>query len=199
MNASKSEKAYQYFKEVVAQLEGATPDMINHLVANSEARLLDKHIHLMEVGEVADELYFIAEGVVMQRFFDGSREKAVSFHFEGEFFTSFESFIQEVPSEFYLRTLASTTLLVWSKKQYERFYQTFPTAIRPNRDVFQSYFLREFKVKTRLLTYTPENLYKYLLMHEPQIIQRVPLTYIAEYMGISQEYLSRLRKKISLS
>ncbi|OJJ15631.1 hypothetical protein BKI52_37750 [marine bacterium AO1-C] len=153
----------------------------------------------MDVGKTADELYFIAEGLVMQRFFDGQREKAVSFHFEGEFFTSFESFIQDTPSEFYLHTLESVTLLVWTKKEYESFYEAFPAAIRPNRDVFQNYFLREFKIKTRLLTYTPENLYKYLLAQEPQIVQRVPLTYIAEYMGISQEYLSRLRKKLSLS
>ena len=46
------------------------------------------------------------------------------------------------------------------------------------------------------LSLSPEEKYKYLLKNEPHIIQTIPLKYIASYIGITPQALSRIRKRI---
>lgn len=53
--------------------------------------------------------------------------------------------------------------------------------------------LHESTMKSILITYKPEQIYKYLLKNHPEIPQNVPTKYIAEFIGISRSYLSTLK------
>ena len=158
---------------------------------------IKKHSNFLLCCDVADKMYFVAEGLVMQRYDDGEREKAVSFHFDGDFVTSHESFLNQTPSEFYLRTIEDSTLLYWERKDYINFLKEKSNAVLASLSFVNELFYQEFRAKSRLLTYPAEKLYTYLITEEPKLIQRVPLTYIAEYMGITNEYLSRIRRKLA--
>ena len=179
--------------EKIQNLDEAT---ITYMVSLCHATNFPKKSFLLQPGEKADKLYFIAQGLVMQRYLEAETGKAVSFHFEGDFVTSFESFLNNSPSEYCLQTLEDSTLLYWTLADYNFFLGTHPNAKLASLSFTQELFYREFKSKSRLISYTPEKLYRFILEKEPQLIQRVPLLYIAEYMGISNEHLSRIRKKI---
>jgi len=174
-------------------------DTIGYMMNRVKIESVKKHHIFFSAGEIATKLYFISEGLVMQRYADYDREKATSFHFEKDFVTVYESFLKQTPAEFHLHPLENTVLLFWDKKDYDDFITTHPHALLASMSFTQELFFREYNIKSRLLAYTPEKLYQYFVHHEPRLIQRVPLIYLAEYMGITNEYLSRLRKKLKSS
>jgi hypothetical protein len=52
----------------------------------------------------------------------------------------------------------------------------------------------DFKLK--IISYSTERLYSYLIEHCPEVIQKVPSKFIAEFMGISSEWLSKLKHRV---
>lgn len=181
----------------LSTLEHLDIDTVNYMVGMSRVLDVKKHSTFLHCDDIANRMYFVAEGLVMQRYDDGEKEKATSFHFEGDFVTSYESFLNQTPSEFYLRALEDSSLLYWEREDYERFLVERKNAVMASLSFVQTLFYQEFKAKSRLLAYPTEKLYNYLITEEPRLIQRVPLTYLAEYMGITNEYLSRIRRKLA--
>lgn len=190
------ERHVTYLTKILSGFDRLDRDPIAYMASLARKKSVKKHTTFFQADTIASKLYFVAEGIVMQRYIDQNHKKATSFHFEGDFVTAYESFLHQIPSEYSLQTLEDTTLLYWTLEDYQHFLSTHPKANLASLTFTQELFFREYQSKTRLLAYPAEKLYKYLVKHEPRLLSRVPLFYIAEYMGISHEYLSRLRKKI---
>lgn len=150
---------------------------------------------LLEKGQVAARTYFLVKGLAMQSFREGTRARATSFHMEGDFFLSLESFLYAQASEFELVLLENCELLYWDKATYQAFLEDYPDAVRLSLAFTQELLLEEYTLKSRLIAYSADQLYAYLMETRPAFIQRIPLSYLASYMGISQEHLSRVRAR----
>ncbi|MEL6561639.1 MAG: Crp/Fnr family transcriptional regulator [Bacteroidota bacterium] len=155
----------------------------------------EKDEFLHKEGMVCRKLYFIEQGSVRGFHYNDGREVTNWFGLESNLVTSFHSFIDQQPGYEYIQTMEDS--LIWSigRETLYALYDQFPAIERLGRITCEQYYIRleDRYVNAHFKTATER--YQNLLQIHPQITQRVPLGFIASYLGISQETLSRIRSK----
>jgi CRP-like cAMP-binding protein len=149
---------------------------------------------LLREGEVSKKIFVIDKGCARQWFNNDGDDISFQFFFEGDILSSPESFRNGIPSPFNIETIEPTELrwigmddMEILKKDAEIYeYIIARSAER------QAEFMRHFFT---FLKYSPRQRYETLLQKKPEIVQRVPLQYVASYLGITQVSLSRIRNK----
>jgi CRP-like cAMP-binding protein len=113
-----------------------------------------------------------------------------------DFFTSFHSFITLKPAVENIQLMEPSVLWSISKEQLSGLMQKYHEIERLVRIAYEGYYIRleERFVNAQFKTATER--YLDLLEQSPHILDRMPLGYIASYLGISQETLSRIRSRI---
>jgi CRP-like cAMP-binding protein len=151
-----------------------------------------RHILLRE-GEIARKAFLIEKGCARVWFMHDGKEISFQFFFEADVVCSVESYTKSIPSPYSIETIEPSTVR-WIRKH------DMDLAIREDpflRDYLaawavesQAAFIRHF---FSFLKDNPYERYSSLVQEHPKIIQRVPLQYIASYLGISPVSLSRIR------
>ena len=112
---------------------------------------------------------------------------------EGDVIISVESFFNQLESKENIQALEDCLLFYVSYDELQYAYQNFPDFNTIGRILTQKYYqLSEQRLYSLRMQRAVER-YLFLVDHFPQIIQRVPLKYIASYLGITEETLSRIR------
>ena len=153
---------------------------------------------VLREGTVCNFGVFIEKGCIRTYYYYNDVESTGNFFFENDWYADFESYFKETPSTQNIVALEDCTLYYMSKSDYEKLLVKYP--------VFTA-FLDEMKERTinglsgmmqwkGLLN--PEERYLKIIEFGPQIIERVPLKYIANFMGIKPESLSRIRTRLTL-
>ena len=159
-------------------------------------RELKKGELLQREGETCKNLYFLEQGAIRGFYHLDDKEITHWFAFENDFVTSFHSFITVQPSVENLDAIEDCVLWSMSKQAINELFDEFPSIERLMRKAYEKYYIRleERYVNSQFKTATRR--YQDLLETNSHILQRVPLGYIASYLGISQETLSRIRAKV---
>jgi len=118
------------------------------------------------------------------------------FAFEQDFVTSFHSFITSHPAVENIQLLEGSVLWAISKDNFTQLLNQHHEIERVFRIVLEKYYIRLEERYINAQFKTAAERYQYMLEQTPHIIERVPLGYIASYLGISQETLSRVRSRI---
>lgn len=106
-----------------------------------------------------------------------------------------ESFFSQKPSKYYIEALEDTQYIRISKDRLDQLYDEVPAFDRYFRILFQKAYVNTLKRLNANMWEPAIDRYKDMLKEHPDMFQRVPLTYIASYLGITPESLSRIRKK----
>ncbi len=157
---------------------------------------LKKNATLIKIGAVENYLSFISEGMV--RFYIPQEESDVTFGFlfENEFVTAYDSFITQTPSLYQIDTLTNTTLWRISFKDLQEVYKKTEGGNLIGRRMAENMFLRKSKRELSLLSRTAEERYLDLFHERPKLLKQIPLKYIASYIGVTPQALSRIRRRI---
>lgn len=170
-----------------------TPECKSDL--KNSCRLLshDKLSIIVKEGQVADKLYFIINGCV--RAFYNKDGKVITdwFAFEGDFMTSINSFYQGVPSKHHIELLEPTTFLEITRETIFDLIDKHHCFERLGRIAVTKTMLQLQERIVSLQFETAQQKYENLINIRPDIVQRVPLTFIASHLGITLETLSRIR------
>jgi len=136
------------------------------------------------------------KGAIRGYFLQDGKEVTYWFAFENDFFTSFHSFITRSAAVENIQFLEGSIVWRISKEQLESLLERFPELEKLLRIIYEQYYIRleERFVNAQFSTATER--YKGLLLQSPHIAARIPLGYIASYLGISQETLSRIRARL---
>ena len=160
-----------------------------------EQMVFSKNDFLVTEGKICRHLYFLQHGAL--RGFYNLEEKEVThwFGFENDFVTSFHSFITQQPAVENIQLLEGSILWAISKDSLTRLMNQHFDIERLVRIAYEKYYIRleERFVNAQFKSATER--YQNLLKQTPHIIERVPLGYIASYLGISGETLSRVRSR----
>lgn len=158
---------------------------------------LKKKATLIQMGAVEHHLSFISEGIV--RFYIPNEDKDLTFGFlfENEFVTAYDSFITQTPSPYQIETLTNTTLWRISFTDLQEVYQKTESGNLIGRRMAENMFLLKSKREISLLNKTAEERYLDLFQERPNLLKQIPLKYIASYIGVTPQALSRIRKRIS--
>ncbi|WNJ16857.1 Crp/Fnr family transcriptional regulator [Pontibacter sp. G13] len=173
-------------------------DELEEVLAHFQPRTLPKGAYLCRQGQVCGEISFIQRGFLRSFYLIHDQDVTRFILTKGVFATALTSFVTQTPSSENLQAITNTELWTISHRDLYRLYDRFPRMERLGRlAIERSHILLEERVLT-LLSLTAEERYRNLSDERPELLQEVPLHYIASLLGVKPETLSRIRKKLSL-
>ena len=158
-------------------------------------RTLKKKDLLLQEGQVCNFIDFINSGVLREYSFQNDKETTVDFVSENQFTSDYQSFIMETPSMQYLEALTDVELLIVKKSDINALYDQYKIWERFGRLIIEHVFCSAEAKRKKIISTSHEEQYRNFAATYPQIVQQVPQYYIACYLGLTPEHLSRLRKK----
>jgi CRP-like cAMP-binding protein len=180
----------------VRQLVEPNADEWEAFASIIQVKKLDKKDLLLEEGQTCKFIAFINAGVMREYSFQNGKETTVDFVTEGQFITDYQSFIQETPSMQYLEALTDVELLVLKKEGINDLFDKFKVWERFGRLIIERVFCGVEAKRKKIISTSHEEQYHNFALAYPKIVQQVPQYYIASYLGISPEHLSRIRRKV---
>ncbi|SHE93335.1 Crp/Fnr family transcriptional regulator [Chryseobacterium takakiae] len=155
-----------------------------------------KNTLLLEAGSTEKHLSFVEEGII--RFFIPKEENDLTFAFvfENSFVSGYDSFLTQTQSTYTIQTLTKTILWRITYEDLQRIYEQTEIGNTIGRKAGEELFLKKSKREISLLDETAEQRYLNLFTEQPHLIKNIPLKYIASYIGITPQALSRIRKRI---
>ena len=181
------------FIEYLRSMIRISDDLHLQLQKITTNRTVSKGQYLLRSGADCTDIYFVESGLLRGFYFNDDKEITNWLALDGEFATSFYSFIARVPSLESIEVLETSELVQIPFASLQRIYTDFPETERIGRMLTENYYIR---LEGRLLSMqftTAKERYQQLLANNPLLLQRAQLGHIASYLGITQETLSRIR------
>ena len=177
---------------------GFTPDEIEFYCGFLEQKFIAKKEHHLRAGEISRTTAYVNSGCFRQFTLDEQgKEIIIQFAMEDWWVGDLESFHFEKPSIYNIQALEDSELLLLSRHSFLRVCEQLPKYKLFHDDKVQRNHFATIKRLAVAKSGTPEEKYLHIMTEQPQLFQRVPLHYIASYIGIEPESLSRLRKRLS--
>jgi CRP/FNR family transcriptional regulator, anaerobic regulatory protein len=151
---------------------------------------------LLQEGKVCDNIFFINSGCVRLFYAVDGVENTAQFFFSGSWYTDFSSFLTREPTIENVQALDPCEVLLMKQNDLYKLYQEYPVFERVGRVLAENAFLSLSKLNKMLKNEEPQERYLNLLQQRPEIVEKIPQHYIASYLGIQPESLSRIRKRI---
>ncbi len=152
--------------------------------------------YVLREGQVCNYATFIVNGSLRYYYLIDGEEYTGQFFFEDSWYADFESYLTGKPSNENIEALEDCEILLLYKHDLESLYVQHPIFEKFGRVMVENAFLG-LKNKNKMLTLeSPEERYLSLLNDRPLVFKRVPLKYIASYLSIQPESLSRIRKRL---
>lgn len=159
-------------------------------------RFLKRGEFLLRAGEVCDHITFINKGVFRTYMIIDDEEMTSNFAFEGNYVTEYTSFVSRQPTTDYIVAMEDAEILQLEYNQLQAGYDKAPVWQKFGR-LMAEYVLTFISSRNKSLLFnTPEERYLKLMKERPKVIERIPQHYIASYLGIKPESLSRIRKRL---
>lgn len=185
------------FNEYINHFIQPSEDEIRMLESIMTSKKIRKKEHFVEINEVCKKVLFISKGYFRFYHLDANGNEITSdFYFAPCFITSYTSFIKENPSFVNVQAMIDMEVLEFQKSDLYELYQQYPTIERLGRLIAESVAITSEEHLFLLLNQSAEMRYKRLLERNPYYVNTIPLQYIASYLGITKETLSRMRKSI---
>jgi len=170
--------------------------MLKLLLEKIEMVEFPARFKLIKTGSTVHKIFFIEQGASRSYYLNDGKEITTWFTFENEFITSFYSFISREPSNETIELLEDSVLWELRFDDLNKLTEEYPEINHLYRKVLELNFIRQEKLLTERFS-SAKDKYENLITNYPQILQRVPLGYIASYLGVTQSTLSRIRHKLS--
>lgn len=161
-----------------------------------EVKQLNKKEFLLEDGKVCNFLGFIIEGTIRHFHVRDGVEKTCDISYENAWVTDFQSFNHDTICIMNLQALEATTVCVIKKINLYQLYKACGKYETFGRIMAEQVAQRATEIAMSLSCEKPEERFQNLIKRQPTLFQRVPQKYIANFLGISPESLSRIRNRI---
>jgi len=153
---------------------------------------------LLAPGHVCTHVYFVIEGCFVCRYINEHEGSAKTINFYSNdlhpFMACIDSYFSQTPTQCELRAVSDATVVAFPKRALDQLLDADEALRRFYYSVVIQALTEENDLKLKLIAYPSAELYRYIVQELPMVIQKVPAKYIAEFMGISAEWLSKLKK-----
>ncbi len=154
-------------------------------------------MYLLEQGNVADGVFFIASGITHQFYEDTSGgQTSCNFSFAKDFITDLESFNAKRPSLSNIVALTPVSALCISCDRLMELISLSPAVHTFFRLVVERVAVEGIRRTKSLLSQSPEERFTELIATQPQVVHEIPQKLIAQYLGVKPESLSRIKRRI---
>lgn len=189
---------YNQIINKISQLISLNSEDIELIKTSFHYKKVEKNTTIIEPDKKTPYAFFINSGYL--RYFkvlNSGEELIIHLYTPGNFATSLNSFFLDMKAEEELQTITDCELLYISKPELEKLYSRSPKWERFGRKLMEAFLIEKEEKIIELLSLNAQEKYSKLLKANPDIIQNVPTKYIASFIGIQPESLSRIKKQIS--
>ncbi len=159
------------------------------------------HLERLEVifspGSVQRQLYIVLNGLLGHYLLKEDKEFYVDFMFRGQFATVINSYLAQEPSELGIKAIKRSTVAAIPRTVIYKLLETDLSLNILGRKYVEWELVKEIKRSNKLYVFSAKERYKFLLENQPEFVNDVPLKYLASYLGIEAQSLSRIRSEIS--
>lgn len=159
-----------------------------------EERTIRRGEWILRQADPCSYLSFINEGVLRAYFLNSAgKESTIMIAMEGWWITDMYSYLNELPAMVHIQALEKCSVLQLSKKNLDRLFEEIPAFNQFFRILMQNAYCREQLRMIQNLSLPALDRYEHFVKKYPQIVSRVPMKYIASYLGVTPEFLSTIR------
>ncbi|HET6256321.1 MAG TPA: Crp/Fnr family transcriptional regulator [Puia sp.] len=189
--------AFASLLNVLNELYPLSPEAQRYLRDHVTPCIVTKRKLLLKEGMTCEHIYFIIKGALRGFTREGSKDITTWIVVENELVSSILSLDERVKSLENIQALEKCELLSLTLAELGIMYERFPESNILARKILQRYYAdAEQRAFIARLT-KAENKYRYFLKRHQALANRIPLKYIASYLGVTLETLSRIRKKFT--
>ncbi len=193
MNIMKTDPLLKYINNYVS----LTKEEETFLVSKVIYRKYLKGQYLVQHGDVCKYTCFVISGCTKTFYMDDlGQEHIMMFSIEDWWTSDMGSFINQTPADFNIQFLENTELIMFSYEAMEDLYNHIPKLERFFRQVIEKAFIASQKRIVRNLSMTAKDKYLYFKNQYPQIEYRIPQYMVASYLGITKEFLSKIKSQL---
>lgn len=157
--------------------------------------ILERGDFLKKAGSIDTHIYYIEAGTVYAFIVDGEEERIVRFGYKGNIIVALDSFLTESPSDFCIQAIKKSRVKIVTKKAFTNFIQQDEKGTALWIQMLEGLVVQQIEREKDLLIQSPRERYERVLKRSPQLFQEVANKYIAAYLRMSPETLSRLKKR----
>lgn len=156
--------------------------------------VLKRNEFLLSANRTDTNIYFIESGSLKISIRDQDEEQIIRLGYQSNLLVALDSFLTHQPSAFYIQAIKKTTLKIITKEALTTFLNTDSEHQVLWNKILEDLVLQQMEREIDLLTTSPKERYLRVLKRSPRLFQEIPGKYIANYLRMSAETLSRLQK-----
>jgi len=167
------------------------------IASKSTAIEITKDGYFSEAGKIAQRVGFITEGILRVCYYDNKGEEITKYFIdENNLVVDLESFDNQISSTAYVQAITDCKMIVFSRKDWLELLQTIVGWDAIVHKMISRALMQKVERRSPLVSEDGTTRYLKFLEIYPTVANRVPLSYIASYLGVTQSSLSRIRKNI---
>ena len=184
------------FNTFLKQFPGYSPQVFERVLPFLSRVEIQQGDYFLREGKVCKHIAFVESGLLRLYYLNDGKEITKCFCKENTIISSYSSFVTQQESEFAIQAIEDSRLIVLSNESLQGLYK---------EDIFWQQLSRLVGEKEYIITECHQRFlrdlsatdrYLKILAEESDLLQRVPLNYLATYIQVAPETLSRIRKKI---
>ena len=184
--------------EFINRIYPLSDEIIEFMSSRTTFKKVSKGKFLLKPGELCNDYYYIHKGILRSFIKYGEKEITIWINPEGEITTSIRSIAGSRVSDEYIQVIENCELVIIPFEAMQELYERFPEMNKVGRMLLEEYYAAsEERVYIARLPNAGAR-YEHFINSRPELLNRISLKYVASYLGITLETLSRLRAKKSL-
>ena len=161
--------------------------------------VIKKGEHLLKDGDICKHIYFIYKGSFRFLYLKENEEVTTGLFTEGTCMTNMKSLTTLQPSNIFIQTLEDAVIVKMEKNSLIQLYKEAAELEGIGRVILEHMLADDTEWKEMYTIFNHEERYRFLIKKAPQLVQKIPLQYIASFLGMRRETLSRIRARATKS
>ena len=186
----------EYLQKIESHINSLDKKVKDALADATQLRHFKKGEYLLSVGEVCKGGYLIQKGVARKFYLNEGKEITMELFFENDLAISLQSYTMQMSSCECIQAIEPVTASFTHYHRFQQLKQEHKSLWELDLMITEYYAMWLEERMFQFHTMDASERYQWLLKEQPHVIQQIPLTYIASYLGVSLETLSRIRAKI---
>lgn len=173
-----------------------TPTEKEQISSFFRVRKLRKRQFLLQEEDVCKDFAFVSQGLLKSYVLDEKGNENINlFGWEGWWIADFQSFLFQTPATLAIEAIEDCELLLLSRVNYDQMLEEVPVMERYFRLVYERSLATKDQRLVTAQTYSAEEKYNHLIQTYPELIQRIPQSLLASFLGLTPETFSRIKHK----
>ena len=183
--------------EYLLRFGNLNQQQIDFIATKAKEIVLHKDEYFSEAGKTFRHVGFMLEGITRVCYYNNKGEEITKYFIEeNNILVDFESFDNELPSTVYVQAITDCRIIIFSKKDWQELLNTIVGWDAIVHKIILKALMQKVERRSPLVTEDATTRYLKFMERYPTVVNRIPLSYIASYLGITQSSLSRIRKNI---